>query len=215
MFNILKKLDPLVHLVLFLVIGVLFALLYSLRGEINELKSKLTNQGSVQRVNPIVKEVTQEEILTPEQIRELVSQLISTPSASPAVIIQKDEGEMATTFIPLGTTGTTVSQDWVNVEDALVFIDVKNDYGDSAYIEWEASLKVAHGNGQAFVRLWDDTNKIAVNGSELSTSGNASFQQVRSGRLIFWSGRNLYKVQIKSLNGFEVTYSAGRIKVSY
>ena len=92
---------------------------------------------------------------------------------------------------------------------------LENDYGDGAKVSWEASLKVAHGNGKAFARLWDDTNKIAVDFSELTTTDNVDFEQVTSKYLPFWRGRNLYKVQIKSLNSFEVTYSGGRIKISY
>ena len=129
---------------------------------------------------------------------------VSTP-ATPAA--------SSTDFISLGSTATTTNTAWENVDDAAVFIDLANDYSANAYVTWEASLKVAHGNGQAFARLWDDTNKIAVAGSEISTVNNADFEQKISGNLPLWRGRNLYKVQIKSLNSFEVTYSGGRIKI--
>jgi len=39
--------------------------------------------------------------------------------------------------------------------------------------------------------------------------------QVISGGLSFWAGNNLYRVQLKSLNGFEVTFGSGRIKIIY
>jgi len=76
-------------------------------------------------------------------------------------------------------------------------------------------LKVDHGNGQVFVRLWDDTNKITVNGSEMSTVNNADYKLVTTGDIPFWQGRNLYKVQIKSLNSFVVSYTGGKIRISY
>ncbi|MFV1917363.1 MAG: hypothetical protein ACC618_02715 [Patescibacteria group bacterium] len=127
-------------------------------------------------------------------------------------VIQESSG---TSYIPMGNAGATTSTDWVDVEGAVVYINLENDYRKGSVVSWEASLKVAHGNGKAFARLYDDTNKIAVDFSELSSENNSSFKQVISGNLPLWRGNNLYKVQIKSLNSFEVTYSGGRIKISY
>jgi hypothetical protein len=134
---------------------------------------------------------------------------VTTPATVPATPSKK------TSFLSMGTSYSTTSTDWVDVPDSKVYIDLINDYGSNPYVTWEASLKVAHGNGQAFVRLYDETNKIAVVGSELSTTNNSEYKQVYSGSLALWRGNNLYKVQIKSLNSFSVTYSSGRIKVSY
>ncbi len=120
-----------------------------------------------------------------------------------------------TTYVPLGTTYTTTSTDWYTVDDSATYIDLVNDYGSSATVSWEASLKVAHGNGQAFARLWDDTNKIAVNGSEITSINNVEYKLLTTGVLPFWRGRNLYKVQIKSLNSFEVSFTGGKIRVAY
>jgi len=115
----------------------------------------------------------------------------------------------------MGTSFSTTSTSWTEIPDSGVYIDLLNDYGDKATVSWETSLKVAHGNGKSYARLYDNTNKIAVDFSELSTEKNANYQQVSSGNLPFWRGRNLYKVQIKSLNSFEITYSGGKIKIIY
>jgi hypothetical protein len=120
-----------------------------------------------------------------------------------------------TAYIPLGPLATTTSTDWVSIPDSVVYVDALNDYGKDPYITWEVSLKVAHGNGKAFARIYDETHKIAVDGSELSTTGNSDFSYVSSDKLRFWNGRNLYKVQIKSLNSYEVTLSGPKIKVVY
>ena len=120
-----------------------------------------------------------------------------------------------TSFVSLGSTYATFSTAWVDVPDSGVYIDLENDFGKDAKVAWEVTLKVAHGNGKAFARLFDDTNKIAVDFSELSTENNVSYKTVTSGNLPFWRGRNYYKVQIKSLNSFEITYSNGKIKISY
>lgn len=153
-----------------------------------------------------------------EEIAKAVSDALSDiPSITTETIVEKETiviESQGTDYIPMGTSATTTSTDWVDVDDSAVYIDLENDYGGDATVSWEASLKVAHGNGQVFARLYDDTNKIAVDFSELSTENNVEFSQRSSGNLPFWKGRNLYRVQIKSLNSFEVTYSGGRIKVS-
>jgi hypothetical protein len=215
----LKKFNPILHLFLVLAVIILFSFSLFAYQQIRELKDQ------IQRKEPISTErqVITQQIPTGiqvEDVKTIVSDIVATLSARPQtktvvkerVVTKESHG---TTYIPLGTTATTTSTDWVTVEDSATYIDLINDYGKNATASWQASLKVAHGNGQAFARLYDDTNKIAVDGSEISTTNNASFEQVSSGNLPFWRGRNLYKVQIKSLNSFEVTYSGGKIKVSY
>jgi hypothetical protein len=161
---------------------------------------------------------------------EVVKQIAGLPTAEPITVVGQTHGsaptsipvptqapvvQKSTSFIPLDGTKTTTSTDWETIEDSAVWIDLINDYGSGATVTWSASLKVAHGNGQAYARIWDDTNKIAVGGSELLTTNNVSFETKESGGLPLWAGRNLYKVQIKSLNGFEVTYSGGKMRVSH
>ena len=150
-----------------------------------------------------------------KEIERIVSDAIATLSGTKVVTNTQISSSPKTTYISLGSTHTTTSTDWINIDDTKVYIDLEKDYGKSAKVSWEASLKVAHGNGKVFVRLYDDTNKIAVDFSEISTENNSTFKQVSTGNLPFWRGRNLYVVQIKSLNSFEVTYSGGRIKISY
>lgn len=120
-----------------------------------------------------------------------------------------------TSYISMGDAYTSKSTDWVDVPGGGVYIDLANDYSSTAAVTWSVSLKVANSNGQAFARIYDATNKIAVVGSELSTVNNADYSQVTSSDLALWRGKNLYKIQVKSLNGFEVTESGGRIKISY
>lgn len=120
-----------------------------------------------------------------------------------------------TTYIPLSGSFATTSTDWYDLKGVEAYIDKEAEYGKSATVSWESSLKVAHGNGQAFARLYDSTHGIAVSGSEISTTNNADSKLVTSGNLNLWAGRNLYRVQIKSLNSFEITFGGGRIKIAY
>ena len=149
-------------------------------------------------------------------INDIVSSAIATISSSERVVEKTVTTKpVGTIYIPMGSSYTTTSTDWYTLDDTEVYIDLENDYGSGARVSWEALLKVAHANGQAFARLWDDTNKIAVNGSELTTVNNSDYQFVSTGTIPFWKGRNLYKVQIKSLNSFEVSITGGKIRVTY
>ncbi|MCX6705854.1 MAG: hypothetical protein NTV24_01985 [Candidatus Woesebacteria bacterium] len=152
------------------------------------------------------------------QINDIVSKAISTVSATTKTAVQKETATEApskkTAYIPLSGPITTTSTDWVDAAGTDVYIDLANDYGKNTYVSWEGFLAIANGNGQAFARLYDATHGIAVNGSEISTT-NGSSTQVASGSLSLWAGRNLYRVQLKSLNSFVATFVSGRIKINY
>ena len=208
----LKEIDPIIHLFFLIAIIILFSGYFFLERRTRGTSDTLENL-KTQVFNTEEKKISGTSL---SQINKLISDAIATISAVPKTIVQKiGIIQKQTSFISLGTTASTTSTNWVDVEAAEVYIDLENDYGKDAKVSWEASLKVAHSNGQAFARLYDDTNKIVVLESEISTTNNADFEQASSSNLNFWKGRNLYKVQIKSLNSFEVTYSGGRIKISY
>lgn len=116
------------------------------------------------------------------------------------------------TYIPLGS-GSTTSTDWVDVAGAQTYIDLA-EYSANPYVAWEATLKIANTNGKAYARLYDATHGIAVNGSEVSVE-TGSYSVASSGRIYLWSGKNLYKVQIKSQTSEAATLGSGRIKIVY
>jgi len=152
-----------------------------------------------------------------EQINKAVASAVATISASPKTIVKTPipNIQKQTIYIPLGGPVSTTSTQWVDVPGVEVYIDKVNDYSPGAYITWEASLTVKDSNGQAFARLQDVTHGITVNGSEISTTNNSSAQTAYSGSLSLWAGKNLYRLQLKSLNSYETTFLSGRIKVSY
>ncbi len=155
-----------------------------------------------------------------EDCRKLISQevqkAIASTSASPKtqVIYQTQENHQ-TQFISLGTGGSTTNTEWEDVAGTDVSFDLANDYAKSASVSFSASLKVADSNGQALVRLFDVTHGTAVDGSEISTTDNSDYKTATSGNLNLWSGKNTYRVQIKSLNSFIVSYTGGKIRISY
>ena len=114
-------------------------------------------------------------------------------------------------YIPLGGGGSTISRDWTDVGNAEVYLDV-NDYPNLEKAYFEGFIKVKHGNGKVFARLYDVNHSIGVQGSDIE-SASENFTLVESGTLNFWQGKNLYRIQIKSLNGYEASIDSGRIKI--
>ncbi len=227
--NMLAKLKPLVWLFIFASIFGLGFGFYHLYTQVNEISNSFdssrlqVDEGTLtesQQVSAPLISSTGCSQDCQEKIAEAVSTVMATISGSTTKEVAQTTTVITSpasgiSYVPLGSTATTTSTDWVDVEDSSVYIDLTNDYGESATVSWEVSLKVAHGNGKAYARLYDDTNKIAVDFSEISTTDNADFVQVSTGDLPFWRGRNLYKVQIKSLNSFEITYSGGKLRINY
>lgn len=119
------------------------------------------------------------------------------------------------TYIPLGIGGSTQLTDWTDVPDSQVYVSLTTEYGPAASVWWEALLKVENGSGTTYARLFDVTHGIAVDGSQIALSNIATPTLVEGGPLRFWAGRNLYKVQIKSLNSSTAYFDFGRIKISY
>lgn len=150
-----------------------------------------------------------------KQIEEIVSknttETIKTVTITPVPV--KSKTQIA--YIPISGSISTTSSTWYDAPGTDFYLDFNTDYGKNAYANWQVFLKVAHGNGTAYARLYDVTNKIAVNGSEVKITDQSNLTQVESGALSFWAGNNLYRVQIKSLNTFEVTFGSGRIKFNY
>lgn len=156
------------------------------------------------------------------QIDESISNSLSTVSATPKEVIKTvtvtpipvtPKKQIA--YIPIAGTVTTTSTDWYDAPNTDFYLNAAGDYGKQFSITWEAALKVAHGNGTAYARLYDVTHGIAVNGSDLALVNNANLTQVYSPNLSFWAGNNLYRVQFRSLNGFEVTFGGGNLKIVY
>lgn len=157
-----------------------------------------------------------------KKINESVSLALSTVSGETKEIIKTVTvtpvaAKAKSQFSYIGISGpiSTTSSDWYDAPGTDFYLDFNSDYGKTASSTWDAFLKVAHGNGTASARLFDVTHSIAVNGSEVSVTDNPDLTQVTSGNLSFWSGKNLYRVQVKSLNTFEITFGSWRVKVNY
>lgn len=128
----------------------------------------------------------------------------NTPTPVPALRV---------TYIPL-SGGTSQSMSWVDVSGSGFSLNI-GDYGSRAYAIWDANIRVDNANGTTYVRLFDKTHGIAIDGSEISITNTSTSTDVISGRLSFWQGNNSYVVQIKSLNSYTAFMDSGRIKINY
>lgn len=153
-----------------------------------------------------------------ETIAQKVSEAIATISGKETVkettVVEKTTetvSQPTVIYIPLGGGGSTTSRDWADVGNAEVYLDI-SDYPNLDRAYFEGFIRVKHGNGRAFARLYDVTHGIGVQGGEIYTD-NENFTLIESGSLSFWQGKNLYRVQVKSLNGYEAFYDSGRIKL--
>lgn len=153
-----------------------------------------------------------------QMIDEKISQAVSTISGKETIketkVVEKTAGKTSqpgVIYIPLGGGGSTTSRDWADVGNAAVYFDLK-DYPNFSEARFEGFIKVLNGNGKVYARLYDATHGIGVQGSDIEASGE-NFALVSSDKLNFWQGKNLYRIQIKSLNGYEAAVDSGRIKL--
>lgn len=117
-----------------------------------------------------------------------------------------------TIYIPLGGNGSSANMNWTDIPGAQVYLNL-SDYIGVNQVIWEAALRVKNGNGQAIARLFDVTHSVGVPGSEIYV-GTETATTVASSSLVIWSGNNLYRVQLKSLTGYEATLDSARIKIT-
>lgn len=135
---------------------------------------------------------------------------VSTKSSS--VTTTSPTKSLSTSYIPISAIYSTTNITWTDVPGSDTYVDSYNDYGSSAVVRFEISLKVNQGNGRAYARLWDDTNKVSPNNSEIYTESGEYTTQITQ-PISMWRGNNLYKIQVKSLNGSEAYINGAKLKI--
>lgn len=192
-----KYSDFLIHLFLLVCIAFLVGgLLFSFK-EIKGIKDRKVEPNKV-----AVVQQNQESSPTP-----IATVKKTTPTATV-------KSEKKISYLNLNGAFTTQSTDWVDIKSTDTWIDLENEYGKDVYVDWDAAINTASSGSKVFVRLYDVTHNIGVNGSDLESSATVG-TRVASGRIYLWRGHNNYRVQIKSLNGIDATFSGGRIKIVY
>ena len=115
-------------------------------------------------------------------------------------------------YIPIPGSGFTTSNTWSDLSGTDFYFN-KNDYPGLIDVAFEANLRLFNGNGTAYVHVFDVTHGVGVQGSDVSTSSQTSTAVV-SGSVTFWAGKNLYRIQAKSLTADTAMFDGGRLKLT-
>jgi len=136
------------------------------------------------------------------------------PKITTVVQVQKEESAKTShvSYVNISGGFGQVAYDWVDVPASQFYFN-KADYTGLQQIKFESNMRLVNGNGKAFVRLFDETNGVAVTGSQVET-GNQDDTIVVSEAINFMSGNNLIKVQIKSLTADTTYFNSGRLVIT-
>ena len=141
---------------------------------------------------------------------------IKFPSPQPTskTVVTSSASKKVTTvsYVPVPGSGQTMSNDWANLPSTEFYFNLA-DYPGLQSIYFETNIRLLNGNGVSYVRLFDVTHGIGVQGSGASTSNQVS-SPVESGQVSFWQGKNLIRVQAKSLTADTAIFDSGRLKIT-
>lgn len=148
-----------------------------------------------------------------EAVGELRAELTGGPTPTPAVVYRETPKSKArtVTYVPISVSGSTTASDWVSLNGVAFYLDTA-DYPGLTEVYFEANIKLINGNGKAYARLYDATHGVGVQGSEVNTASQTT-QVVESGRVSFWAGKNLIRVQAKSLTADTAVFEGGKLRV--
>lgn len=176
------------------------------------------------RIAPTLTPIFQNQIINSDcgedckkYIEEKIADILQvSPSGTPKITLPAQTKTLnkvrSVSYVPIpGSGSTNNSSDWVNLPSTEFYLD-KNDFPGLVETDFEANISLINGNGLAMVRLWDVSHSIAVVGSEVQTSSQTP-KLVVSGNLNLWSGKNLYRVQVKSLTADTTIFGSGRLKI--
>lgn len=115
-------------------------------------------------------------------------------------------------YVPLSWLGTSTATDWTTISGQSMSLDPA-DYPGYTSMQFEISLKVLSGNGKAYARLLTSEDGTAILSSEVSTSAYDYTWLTSSGFTL--PGKKTYKLQLKSLTGYEAAVQNARLKVNF
>jgi hypothetical protein len=136
-----------------------------------------------------------------------------TPSSVPQVVYKTVAAPKtrSVTYLPITGSGSVSNNDWTGIGGTDFYFN-PTDYPGLVEVYFEATIKLFNGNGIAYVRLYDMTHGIGVQGSKIQTASQNS-SLVTSGKTSFWSGKNLIRVQAKSLTADTAVFESGRLRI--
>jgi len=115
-------------------------------------------------------------------------------------------------YLPINGSFSQLTYTWLDASGAQFYFDTA-DYPGLKEVRFDANLKLVNGNGLAMARLYDVTHAVALPGSEVQT-GSQQDTLVTSSPVNFLAGRNLIRVQIKSLTADTTVFNSGRLVIT-
>jgi len=135
----------------------------------------------------------------------------AAPTTKPVAVQPTRTKLRSVAYVTIPGTGSSSKNDWEILPGTEFYFD-KSDYPGLVEVYFEANMKLFNGNGMAYVRLYDSINGVAVQGSDVQTNSQVN-AVVFSGKVNFWAGKNLIKVQAKNLTADTAVYNWGRLRV--
>ncbi|MDO8498791.1 MAG: hypothetical protein Q7S44_03325 [bacterium] len=141
-------------------------------------------------------------------VSSLQKQLSSQPTSTPQTAPLKTP-----LYVPLGWVGAATSTDWSTISTQEITLNAA-DYPGYTSMQFEVSLRAYQGNGKAYARIYNNTDGTGVLSSEVSTSSQ-DYTWVSSGTFSLPSGKKTYRLQLKSLTGYEAGSQNARLKINF
>lgn len=113
-------------------------------------------------------------------------------------------------FVNFGS-GSSTSDVWEDVIGLQAYVD-STQYGVIKRVVFEASLHIPTGNGKAYVRLYNNTDKHPVWFSEMTLEGGQPKLLV-SQPIALDSGNKLYQVQMKTTLKYQTNLAQARLHI--
>jgi len=146
-----------------------------------------------------------------QKINEAISSL-PTPASQKTVVPAQSTPSSKVAYITIGGSSSTSSTSWADIPGTDFYFDL-SDYPTATGVRWEISLRSFLAGNFVYARLYDVTNKRAVDFSEQSSDSGTS-ELKRSPDLSIWRYNNLYRVQGKSSAGCDAYLDSPRLRIN-
>ena len=136
---------------------------------------------------------------------------LSTPIPTKIPAVPSKTKSKSVSYVTVPSNGSTALTTWTDLPGTDFYFDTA-DYPGLTQVNFEANMKLFNGSGRAYLRLYDVTHKIGVQGSDVSTNSNSDVI-IESGRISFWAGKNLIRVQARSETVETAVFNSGRLRL--